>query len=276
MSKGSSSIPVGQDTDLPTPPTSAFKVVLVDSSGQVKDRIGYRFGAPGAQATANGWNKLSAEERRELTAEIQPFDSVVPGVDSEAVGFDSSQERDSAIDNDTEIDEGDVCYVVVLNESGTYYVVDTPMDSDRALNWVRTWHHDHAKAIIVDADDLGPLENYRLLSKASEQLAQADDTEASESDDSDTDGEPDELLGKLYSQYNNAVHALRSRKRDWIILVRPFGGPYRVAPGTFTKAESAEWIAGWDDTKTTVWRVRLREDKKLYNRQTARQFGGRS
>ncbi len=53
-----------------------FSVVLIDLNGVVQDQIGYRFHAPGANAVADGWNRMSAMDRKDLTAEIRPFEPV--------------------------------------------------------------------------------------------------------------------------------------------------------------------------------------------------------
>lgn len=165
---------------------NSFHVVLLDAKGNEHGYIGYRFQEAGAQAAANSWN---AQEGRELTAVIRD------GVPQSEVDKLVSE----YINDDTEDDDSG-CYIVVLNDCGTYFLVnDEPADHDWAAEWVRTWHHDHARAIAVDADDLGNVENLRLFSKLREARANA----PSQQDDSDVEDDSenatsDELGGSTF------------------------------------------------------------------------------
>lgn len=53
-----------------------YQVELLDSKGQSKGYIGYRFNAPGAEAAANGWN--NDRDRGDLIAVIKPFEAAKP------------------------------------------------------------------------------------------------------------------------------------------------------------------------------------------------------
>lgn len=215
-----------------------FHVVLLDAQGEEQGYIGYRFGAAGAQAAANSWN---AQPERTLTAVIRDGVPVVkaeqPAAQRLSITTGKAEQfvlptfctdddlefyrdlladaeqvdivTDCAVpsdDDDTEDDDG--CYIVILNDCGTWFLVnDEAADHDWADEWVRTWHHDHAQAIVVDADDLGDVENMPTLSKRQEARANA----FGQDSDSDIESDHEHAAGaNVAYDLERTVRAIRA------------------------------------------------------------------